>query len=172
MDPGHSRRDADSEIIYMSVAKYVALLAFLVGIAIVCAGVVYAQGEIAATPVLAILACLVGLPFVVFQMFVGQILIVGVDCLEWVQGRSKVIGRIPFANIDSVDIYQTGLLHSIRITLINRKDSGTFWPRGERGLRSGRKTVLGEPDCDIRLPAIWQEPAESIVSKIGARLER
>jgi len=172
MDPDRSTRDANPEIIPMSVGKYLVLAASLAGIALVCAGVVYVawqQGKMPVTPMLAIAACCLGVPIVLFQLLVGQTLILGSEYLEWLHG-GKTIGRIPFGNIDRVNIYQTGPTHAIRIMLIDGKDRETFWPRGERRLRAGRKAVVNEPDCDIRLPAISRESAESIVTKIAARL--
>jgi hypothetical protein len=166
--------DPNSKIIPMSVGKYLALLVSLAVIALVCAGVAYVgwqQGKMPVTPVLAIAACCLGVPFVLFQLFVGQTLILGSKYLEWLHG-GKTIGRIPFGNIHGVDIYQTGPTHAIRIMLIDGKNRETFWPRGERGLHAGRKAVLIEPDCDIRLPAIWRVSAESIVNRIATRLSR
>jgi hypothetical protein len=90
--------------------------------------------------------------------------------VEWLSG-SKLIGHIPLANVARVDIYRMLIGHSISIMLIDTRDPDTFWPRGERGLHTGLKALLFKSECDIRLPAIWRESADNIVTKIAARLE-
>ena len=63
MDPDRSTRDANPEIIPMSVGKYLVLAASLAGIALVCAGVVYVgwqQGKMPVTLMLAVAACCLG----------------------------------------------------------------------------------------------------------------
>lgn len=117
----------------------------------------------------AILLCLYLLPESLGPAFVGDALIVGKDQFQYVRGGKRVMGNIPFANVDDIVINQMDGGRSLWIRLKEPAAESTFWIGGLDSMnviesQCGYHMVVGQGlRTDAKsLMTIFQEKCASV----------
>jgi hypothetical protein len=98
----------------------------------------------------------------------GRRLRVAADCVEVVERAARVVGRIPFDNVASVETWTRGEQSAVVITVRDPARGDTWWPGGALLRRVSRSLF----DYDFCIEPSYQLEGRAISLMIAARIER